>query len=57
MIKLFIIENGIGGFDTCLGQGNFLCFFQRNVGGRLAVFSISRVVIVIINGFNARRKR
>ena len=57
MIKLFIIKNGIGRFNTCLSQGNFLCFFQSNVRGRLAVFSISRVVIVIINGYNARRKR
>ena len=39
MIKLFIIKNGIGRFNTCLGQGNFLCFFQSNVRGRLAVLA------------------
>ena len=53
MIKFFIIENGIGSFDTRLGQGNFLRFFQRNVGGRLAIFGISRVVIIVVNGHNA----
>ena len=56
MIKFLIVEYCVCRIDVCLSQGNFLCFLQGNVGRRLSVLGIGRIVIIVVNGYDAGRK-
>ena len=56
MVKFLIIEYRVCNIDICLGQSNFLCFFQSNIGRRFAVFRVGRVIIIIVNGHDIGRK-
>ena len=56
VVEFLIVEYCVRSRDVGLGQRNFLRLFQGNVGGRLSVFGISRVVIIAVNGYNAGSK-
>ena len=56
VVKLLIFKHSIGCADIGLGQRDFFCLFQGNIGRFSSIFDISWVVIVVVNGHNARGK-
>ena len=56
VVEFLIVKYRICCIDVGLGQGNFLCLFQSDVGGRLAVFGISRVIIILVDGHDTGGK-
>ena len=56
VVEFLIVEYRVRRIDVGLGQRNLLRFLQRDVGGRLAVFDISRVIIIVVNGYDTGRK-
>ena len=56
MVEFLIVKYRVRCIDIRLGKRNFLCFFQCDVGGRLAVFGIGGIIVIVINSHDTRRK-
>ena len=56
VVELPVIKYRVRSVDIRLGKCDFLRFLQSNIGRRLTVFGISRVIIVAIDGHDAGRK-
>ena len=52
VIEFLVVEHCALDFDIRLGKRNFLCLLQSDVGGWLSVFGISRVVVIVVNGYD-----
>ena len=53
VVELPVIEYRVRSVDIRLGKCDFLRFLQSDIGRRLTVFGISRVIIVVVNGHDA----
>ena len=56
VVEFLIVKYRVRCIDIRLGKRNFLCFFQRDVGGRLAVFGIGGIIVIVVNGHDAGGK-
>ena len=56
VIEFLIVKYRVRCIDIRLGKRNFLCFFQCDVGGRLAVFGIGGIIVIVVNGHDAGGK-
>ena len=56
VVEFLIVKHRVRCIDIRLGKRNFLCFFQRDVGGRLAVFGIGGIIVIVVNGHDAGGK-
>ena len=56
MVEFLIVKYRVRCIDIRLGKRNFLCLFQRDVGGRLVVFGIGGIIVVVVNGHDAGGK-
>ena len=56
MVKFPLHKNSIRSAHIGLGQGNFFCFVQQNIVGRISIFSVARIIIILLYGYNPRGK-
>ena len=53
VVEFLIVKYRVRCIDIRLGKRNFLRLFQRDVGGRLAVFGIGGIIVIVVNGHDA----
>ena len=56
VVEFLIVKYRVRCIDIRLGKRNFLCFFQRDVGGRFAVLSVGRIIVIVVNGHDTGGK-
>ena len=56
VVEFLIVKYRVRCIDIRLGKRNFLRLFQRDVGGRFAVLSVGRIIVIVVNGHDTGGK-
>ena len=52
VVEFLVVEYSVSCADICLGQSDFLCLLQSDIGRELFCCGVGRIVVVIVNGYD-----